>query len=75
MKMTPNNTYWTTRDKRRLLIANMDDDHCINCINVLVRKYGFCQWRELESPQEYLAKLVVYAEQEATLIALTDPNL
>ena len=73
--MNPNNTYWTTRDKRRLLIANMDIDHVNFCIKMLIDKYGHdgvCS--EYYCPRQRLVNLILRQEQEIPLIALTDPN-
>jgi hypothetical protein len=72
---TPSNTYWTTRDNRKLLIADMDIDHVYYCIHMLIRKHGHdgvmadkCCWRQR------LVDLIIYQEQKALLVSLTDPN-
>lgn len=72
---TPSNTYWTTRDNRKLLIADMDIDHVHHCVSMLIRKYGHdgvdagkCCWRQR------LADLVVECTIQFTLAEITNPN-
>jgi hypothetical protein len=72
---TPNNTYWTTRDNRRLTIATMDLDHVQHCISMLTRQLGYSYIAYDYCPRIRLCELLTSANQEATMSALTDRNL
>jgi hypothetical protein len=71
---TPNNTYWTTRDNRRLLIANMDLDHVQHCVSMLTKQLGHRYIAYDYCPRIRLCELLTLARQEATMSALTDRN-
>jgi len=70
---TPNNTYWTTKDGRRLLVANMADDHVANCVKLMTRKLGGSS-RYSCSDKVRLCQLIIEAQSYVILAALTDPN-
>ena len=70
---TPENTYWLTRDRRRILVADMGDSHVLNCINLLTKKLGVGSKYSC-SDKKRLCQLIAFAQQEAILDALTDPN-
>jgi hypothetical protein len=71
---TPNNTYWATRDGRKMLVAEMEIGHVINCVKMMQLKYGVRQKKD-EDPRNLLCRLMNEAKLQQTLIALTDPNL
>ena len=72
---TPENTYWLTRDRRRILVADMEDGHVLNCINMLTKKLGLgVSGRYGCSDKKRLCQLIAFAQQEVILSALTDPN-
>ena len=70
-----NNHYWTTRDGRKIPTSDMKDSHAMNSAKMLQRKTGFRSKTEKETWQEYLSNCMEHAELQATLYALTDPNL
>ena len=70
---TPNNTYWTTKDGRRILVADMTDDHVANCVKLLTRKLGESS-RYSCSNRVRLCELIIAAQSYVILAALTDPN-
>ena len=70
---TPDNTYWLTKDGRKFLVANMDDDHVFNCVKMLTRKLGVNNQYGCSDKQR-LCDLISLAKQEIILAALTDPN-
>ncbi len=71
---TPTNTYWTTRDNRKLLIADMDIDHVHHCVGMLTRQFGHRSNHYNYCPRVRLCQLVTALEQDAVLAALTNPN-
>lgn len=71
---TPQNTYWHTKDGRKILIADMEIGHVINCVKMMQLKYGVRQ-RKNEDPRVLLCKLMDEAKLQQTLMALIDPNL
>lgn len=70
---TPNNTYWNTRDGRRILVADMEDGHVEHCINMLTRQLG-CPTIYSCSNKQRLCDLITEKQLQATLLALLDPN-
>lgn len=71
---TPQNTYWHTKDGRKILIADMEIGHVLNCAKMLQLKYGVKQ-RDREDVREWLCRLITEANLQRTLLALTNPNL
>lgn len=71
---TPNNTYWTTKDGKRLLITDMDIDHVKHCVALVTRQLGHQFINYDYCPRVRLCELLTAANQEATLASLTDPN-
>jgi hypothetical protein len=71
---TPSNTYWTTRDNRKILVADMEIGHVINCAKMMQLKYGVKQIAK-EDARDWLCRLISEAELQNVLSALTDPNL
>lgn len=69
----PNNTYWTTKDGRRILVADMIDDHVVNCVKLLTRQLGESS-RYSCSDKVRLCQLIIAKQNYAILDALTDPN-
>jgi len=72
---TPNNTYWITRDGRKLLIADMDLQHVRMCVNMMVRLLGYNYSSYKYCPKIRLCELITAYELDNVLVALTDPNL
>jgi hypothetical protein len=70
---TPQNTYWNTRDGRKILIADMEIGHVLNCAKMMQIKYGI-RCRDKEDWREWLCRLITEAQLQKTLSALLDPN-
>lgn len=73
MVNTPSNTYWHTKDGRRILVANMEESHVNNCVKILCRSLGL-RYDPTLSNKEYLCKLITALNLQQTLFALTLPN-
>ena len=71
---TPQNTYWNTRDGRKILIADMDLDHVQHCVSLMTRQMGFTVAYYSYCPRIKLCELITAYELDRTLAALTDPN-
>lgn len=71
---TPDNTYWNTRDGRRILVADMEDEHVINSVKMLTRQLG-CSTMYSCSDKQRLCDLIAEKQLQATLLALLDPNI
>jgi hypothetical protein len=70
---TPQDTYWTTKDGRKIPVEKLSDDHTLNCVRSLARKLG--ERLDHTCPDKVrLCQLINIAKQEAILSALTDPN-
>lgn len=70
---TPNNTYWNTRDGKRILIADMEGIHVESCVKMLTRQLG-CTTMYSCSDKQRLCDLIAEKQLQATLLALLDPN-
>lgn len=60
--------YWITKDKRKLLVTEMETEHIKNCIKMLKRA-GYCSMEDFNSAWAGLSMLrgemaLYYAEQE-----------
>ena len=70
---TPHNTYWHTKDGRKILVAEMEIGHVVNCVKGMQLKYEVTPETD-EDPRDLLCSLLSEAELQQTLIAFTDPN-
>ena len=70
---TPNNTYWNTRDGKRILIADMEDGHVESCVKMLTKKLRSDKVM-LTTNKQLLCDLIIEGNMKALEAALTDPN-
>lgn len=70
---TPNNTYWVTKQGRKLLIADMEDEHVEHCIKMLTKKLRSDKVM-LTTNKQLLCDLILEGDMGAVEAVLTDPN-
>lgn len=67
-------SYWETKDGRKLLISEMSNEHAMNAAKMMQKKIGYRNRLQRESWQVYLALMVNATWLDQIWNELTDLN-